>query len=416
MIILTHPTGNANVRAAASGLNDAGLLKEFHTSIASYPGNFLDKLSGIGPLAEIGRRSFDPKLSGITRMWPWWELARLCASKFGFRKLTDHQTGIFSTFSVYLHHDRNTAAIVRSSVPKNLEAVYAYEDGAEYSFQAAKEKGITCFYDLPIGYWKTARKLMEKEKERWPEWSMTMGGLLDSARKLQRKDNELILADFIFVASSFTASTLKDFEGPLAEIKVIPYGFPKPVSARTYTYHTRKRKLKLLFVGGLSQRKGIADLFAAVEELSSDVELTVVGRKSVDHCEALNTALSKHQWIPSLPHAEVLKLMGEHDVLVFPSLFEGFGLVITEAMSQGTPVITTERTAGPDLIVDGQNGWLVEAGNVNQLRQAITNLVNNPEHVSKAGYLAIETARLRPWNVYGEELADAIKNNLKTKI
>ena len=50
--------------------------------------------------------------------------------------------------------------------------------------------------------------------------------------------------------------------------------------------------------------------------------------------------------------------MKEHDVLIFPSLFEGFGLVITEAMAQGTPVITTDRTAGPDVISDNENGCL----------------------------------------------------------
>jgi glycosyltransferase involved in cell wall biosynthesis len=47
---------------------------------------------------------------------------------------------------------------------------------------------------------------------------------------------------------------------------------------------------------------------------------------------------------------EVLREMQRHDVLVFPSLFEGFGLVIVEAMSQGLPVITTSHTAGPDII------------------------------------------------------------------
>ena len=52
--------------------------------------------------------------------------------------------------------------------------------------------------------------------------------------------------------------------------------------------------------------------------------------------------------------------MREHDVFVFPSLFEGFGLVITESMSQGTPVITTDRTAGPDLIKNDENGWLLK--------------------------------------------------------
>src|SRR5206468_9345000 len=98
-------------------------------------------------------------------------------------------------------------------------------------------------------------------------------------------------------------------------------------------------------------------------------------------------------WIPSLPHQQILKLMHEHDVLVFPSLFEGFGLVITEAMSQGTPVITTERTVGPDIIDHGQNGWIVEAGSTEALQQAIEELIFKPELVAETGLKAIETAR-----------------------
>lgn len=170
----------------------------------------------------------------------------------------------------------------------------------------------------------------------------------------------------------------------------------------------RNRALKLLFVGGLSQRKGIANMFAAVDKLLPHVELTVVGRKSTNDCNALNAALSKHQWIASLPHSEVLKLMQAHDVLLFPSLFEGFGLVITEAMSQGTPVITTDRTAGPDLIDHGHNGWLVEAGSTDAIQKCLEDILVNPEKIKEVGQAASNTAKGRPWEVYGIEIADAI--------
>ena len=123
-------------------------------------------------------------------------------------------------------------------------------------------------------------------------------------------------------------------------------------------------------------------------------------------------ALARHRWIPSLPHADILRIMQAHDVLVFPSLFEGFGLVITEAMSQGTPVITTDRTAGPDLIEHGRNGWLVEAGSTTALQAAIEELLRRPESIAEAGRAAQETARRRPWAVYGQELAAALKSQL----
>ena len=125
-------------------------------------------------------------------------------------------------------------------------------------------------------------------------------------------------------------------------------------------------------------------------------------------CPALDRELAKHRWIPSLPHDKVLAEMRAHDVLVFPSLFEGFGLVITEAMSQGLPVVTTERTAGPDFIKHGENGWLIKAGSTSGLTRQLEVLVRDRQPVDDAGQRARETAAARPWSVYGSELAMAV--------
>ncbi|MFN6947143.1 MAG: glycosyltransferase family 4 protein [Cytophagaceae bacterium] len=406
-IILSHPTGNANVKAAAGGLRKSNLLYKFYTSIASFPGDLLFKLGALGPFKEIHRRRFDISLKPVIKVWPWLEIGRLFASRLGFKNLIKHESGVFCVDAVYHGIDSKVANYLKKEKGNKVNAVYAYEDGALATFRAAKQLKIQCYYDLPIGYWRTARKLLENEKERWPEWSSTLTGFKDSEQKLLRKDEELELADRIFVASSFTAETLTDFPGQLVPIEVIPYGFPPIGIQKDYSSLNKSRPLKLLFVGGLSQRKGIADLFAAVDAIGKAVELTVVGKGNMD-CAALKSALVKHKWIPSLPHSEILKLMRGHDVLVFPSLFEGFGLVITEAMSQGTPVITTERTAGPDLIRHGENGWLIEAGSTIALQNSIESLLARPEIIAEVGCAAMETADNRPWEVYGSELVRAL--------
>ncbi|HEA31094.1 MAG TPA: glycosyltransferase [Leeuwenhoekiella sp.] len=404
-LLFQHPLGNANVRAALQGIRRNGALQSFHTTVACFKGSTLDKLANVAPFSELKKREYDSNLELITNSYPIYEISRIISEKIGLNKFVEHEKGVFSVDSVYQNLDRRATSYLKKNKHK-IDAIYAYEDGAEFCFGEAKMSGISCFYDLPIGYWRTALKLLEPEQQRWPEWASTLSGFQDSNQKLKRKDRELKLADHIFVASSFTAKSLQDYPGQLPKIEVIPYGFPKPVEKRTY-YKTNG-KLKLLFVGGLSQRKGIADIFAAVEHLQPHVSLTVVGRKSTQDCKAMNEALSKHTWIPALPHHEILELMRAHDVLLFPSLFEGFGLVITEAMSQGTPVITTDRTAGPDLIDHGDNGWLIEAGSTEKLKNSIEYLLDNRTEVVAAGKAAMESARKRPWEVYGNELAEAI--------
>ncbi|MEI6946689.1 glycosyltransferase family 4 protein [Paraflavisolibacter sp. H34] len=412
-VLISHPTGNANMRAAAAGFLAAGILGELNTAIATYPGTLLYWLSTFGPLSELRRRNFPPGLKPLTRQYPWKEAGRLAASRAGMHAWTRHEKGRFCIDAVYHSLDDHVGKRLKRVVERQIDAVYAYEDGALESFRKAKELGLPCFYDLPIGYWRAAKHLMEKEEASWPHWASTLTGLKDSKAKLARKDEELRLADRIFVASRFTATTLQSFPESLGPVEIIPYGFPPVCDHRTYGTGHRFKPLRLLFVGGLSQRKGIANLFAAVESLGRRVELTIVGNKASNDCPALDTALAKHRWIPSLPHAAVLELMQQHDVLVFPSLFEGFGLVITEAMSQGTPVITTDRTAGPDLIQQDENGWLVEAGSTAALQAAIEKLLQNPALIAKAGREARETAHKRPWEVYGKELAAAVMKHKK---
>jgi glycosyltransferase involved in cell wall biosynthesis len=248
--------------------------------------------------------------------------------------------------------------------------------------------------------------------DRWPEWMPTLTGLRDSAFKLMNKDEEIRLADRIFVASQFTANTLRHYAGDLPPVHIVPYGFPTALKVRDYSSSNTNRALKLLFVGGLTQRKGLTYLFKAVEALKPYVTLTVVGNKPHQDCPALNKALARHTWIPGMSHADVLRFMQAHDVLLFPSLFEGFGLVITEAMSQGTPVITTNCTAGPDLITHGNNGWIIESGSAEAIQESIENILCSRRIVAECGHEAMETARQRPWSVYGHELADAIRNEV----
>lgn len=406
-VLVSHPTLNANSKNLVSGLLKNKQLYKLFTSIAIFPGQLLYKLGNNPRLKDLKRRGLDETWRPYTRSKSFFEFGRLLTSKFNFVSLIAHEKGFFCIDSVYKKHDLWVANNLAKAKKEGLSGVYAYEDGALATFKQAKQLGLYCIYDLPIGYWKSARLLMQKEFEINPQWSSTLTGFNDSPEKLNKKDQELALADVIFVASSFTKKTLEEYSGNLAEIKVIPYGFPEVKKKKTYVPLT-DRKLKILFIGGLSQRKGLSYLFEAVEGMHNEVELTIVGHKAVADCNALNLALEKHKWIPSLSHDQVLECMREHDVFVFPSLFEGFGLVITEAMSQGVPVITTERTAGPDLIKNGNDGWIVPAGSSIALKEVIIKILETPQVLEQFGLAAQYKAQTRPWTVYGQEMADEL--------
>lgn len=409
MILFSHPTLNANSKALINGLLKNKLLFKLFTTVAIFPSQFLYKLGSNPKLKDLKRRSLDTKWQPYTRSKSFFEFGRLLASKLHLVNLVKHEKGFFCIDAVYQKQDKWVANNLPKAKKDGITGVYAYEDGALATFAKAKQLGVGCIYDLPIGYWKSARLLMQKEFEINPDWSSTLTGFSDSQAKLDKKDHELALADVVFVASSFTKKTLEEYSGKLPEIKVVPYGFPEVIKKKEYQ-PLANRKLKVLFIGGLSQRKGLSYLFEAVDGLENKVELTVVGHKAVANCSALNLALEQHHWIPSLSHDQVLACMREHDVFVFPSLFEGFGMVITEAMSQGVPVITTDRTAGPDVIQDEVDGWIVPAGSAIAIKEVLYKILEQPELLEQFGIAAQTKAKSRPWSVYGQEMADALSS------
>jgi glycosyltransferase involved in cell wall biosynthesis len=272
------------------------------------------------------------------------------------------------------------------------------------SFRAARQRGWQCFYDLPIGHWRAGQVIYREEAMRKPEWACTLGGIQDSDAKLARKDAELELADTVIVASSFTRRTLDAAPGPMPSIHVIPYGAPPVVPQLAPA--PSGGKLRVLFVGALGQRKGLSYLLSALSQLANVAELTLLGRKTAEACAPLNAAVKVHRWIPSLPHHEVLAEMARHDVLVFPSLFEGFGLVLLEAMSRGLPVITTAHTAGPDFIREGVDGFIVPIRSTAAIVEKLEALAHDRELLAEMKRAARATAERCSWDGYRCRLAE----------
>ena len=228
MILLSHPTGNANVRHAALGMQRAKLLGEFWTCLNFQDNPVLRRILPGSLSGQMKRRSFPKELSPRMRSFPYREIVRLLAPRAGLRSLVRHETGPFSVDAVYHSLDRKISARLETG---RFRGVYAYEDGAEASFQVAGRRGLLKLYDLPIGYWRAARRILTEEAALQPAWASTLTALQDGPGKTERKDSELSQADLVFVASSFTLKTLDespDFRGTVA---VIPYGAPALICA-----------------------------------------------------------------------------------------------------------------------------------------------------------------------------------------
>jgi glycosyltransferase involved in cell wall biosynthesis len=400
-ILFSHPTGNANVRAALAGLSAAGMLAEFHTAIAAFPGGAWGWL-GKG----FQRRSFDPSLRPFTVQHPWRELTRMIASKLKLNSLVNHETGVFCIDAIYQAQDKAAARRLKK-FPKKFSAVYAYEDGARESFAAAKELGLRRIYDLPIAYWQTLRQLLAEEAERLPAWKVTLGGgVSDSEKKLQRKTEELELADMVVCPSQFVARSLPETARD-KKIIVTPFGSP-PNAPEKKDFSSTSKKLRVLFAGSMSQRKGLGDLFAAMKQLNhNDVELVVMGAPQAP-LEFYRSQFAGFTHEPPRPHADVLKLMQTCDVFCLPSIVEGRALVMQEAMSQGLPLIVTANTGGEDLIEEGRTGFLVPIRSAEKIAEKIAWFADHRAALPEMSRAAQAKAAALTWENYGRTIASEV--------
>ncbi|SEJ40895.1 glycosyltransferase family 4 protein [Demequina mangrovi] len=402
-LILGHPNANTNVREAALALEEAGLLAEFHVGLDT---TALARRVPRSLRSELERRAFDPRLARAIRTHPIPEAMRLALERQRVIR-TDMRNGYFS---IRRRAEAVDAAVERRLRTGGFAGVYLYEDGAATSFAAAHALGLARIYDLPIGYWRESRRILSEEAELAPAWASTISALREAPEKLERKDREIALASRIICASSFTRRTLASAPGGESlDITVVPYGVPEPNRAPRAPSTGR---LRVLYVGGLSQRKGLSYFFEAVRALEGAVDVTVVGRPSDPENDVLRRALMQVKHIDSLPLTQVLALMRDHDVLVLPSLFEGFGLVLAEAMSQGTPFIATDHTAGPELIGgltgEAAPGWIVPIRDSHAIAARLALLADDADAREASREAALSRAAQLPWHAHRAALGATV--------
>jgi glycosyltransferase involved in cell wall biosynthesis len=409
-VLLVHATGNANVRQSALALLEADLFAGFCTTFAWNPESFLTRILPRHLNSELNRRAFFGIPFNRIYTYPWNEVVRLAAGRLGYPMLYSGERALFGVDAIYQRLDRRVTADLRRGKRFNPKptALYSYDDCAYHCFHEGRHQGLKLIYELPTVYHRSLVNIIQEERELNPEWINAWIGSNDSPEKLARKDEEIRSADAIFVASSYCAKTLKLFPEELhAPVYTINYGSPSVGLERALT--SRDQPLRILYVGSMNQRKGISYLFQAVEQLTVNYKLTLIGGMSAIYkTKILTDALAKYTWVDSAPHSEVLRMMRQHDVLVFPTLSDAFGLVIPEAMAQGTVVITTPHSAAPDIIESGVNGFIVPIRDADSITAHLTHLSEDRSYLATVGEAARRSAQQRSWAKYRSEWATAI--------
>lgn len=161
----------------------------------------------------------------------------------------------------------------------------------------------------------------------------------------------------------------------------------------------RNSYFNILFIGRLSEEKGIFDLLNAINGIQNkkNIRLTILGDGRLKRQVSEYISINNLEDIVSIDGYiswgnELFKIIRKHHVLVLPSYTEGLPLVLIEAMSNGVPVIASNVGGIPE-IVGKNNGLLFEAGNIKELRRCITYMMENENERVKMAKNSIDVAK-----------------------
>lgn len=406
-VLLSYPGCPPFVQQTVRALHDASLLSKFITTFVYQPDTVLGTVLRSGlravmkePEKQLARRQISTAIpSSVLKLHPFHEIVRTAVSK--------SPLGPISADIVWekaeLWFDQMVSAKLNGE-----KIIYGYEHAAMKSFEAQKRRGGLCIYEMPICHYSTTSALLDPEYQKFPELNTKLDQHLKrhAGRRNARKEKELQLADLVIVNSKFTSDSIVRAGVPEERIALIPLGAPTPVQ-RT----TQKDPNRFVFLSAGTQcvRKGTHYLLEAWRKLrpAEGVELWLIGH--MDLPERLLENLPGNVTIKkTVPKAELTEIYLAADALIFPSLVEGFGMVITEAMAHGLPVITTENTGGPGLIQQGHNGFFVPVRDADALADRMQWCLDNRSELREIGERARETTEKWQWSDYRAALGNTV--------
>jgi glycosyltransferase involved in cell wall biosynthesis len=182
-----------------------------------------------------------------------------------------------------------------------------------------------------------------------------------------RERREYEHASRIAVLSTFAAQSFLDEGVPRARLSLLPLGVdvsafrasPEAVAARCQRIRDGQR-LTVLYAGTVSFRKGFWDLAEIIRTASASHFRFVLAGTVLPECRSLVDSLgSRVESLGPLPQAQLPEFYQEGDVFIFPTLEDGFGLVLTQARAAGLPILATTNCAARDLMRDNEDGWIL---------------------------------------------------------
>ena len=287
-------------------------------------------------------------------------------------------------------------------VPPDCDALIGISGSSLKTGALVQRRGGRFICDRGSSHQRYQEQIVSDEFRRWG-----VHAAVSDVRDTVREEAIYDMADAISVPSTFSARSFVEMGVPAAKLHRMTYG------VRLERFHpaatpqpSPTERFEALFVGSVGLRKGVPYLLQAFAALKHpNKRLRVVGSLSGDLAQVLKRLPTDGvEFLGSQPQTHVAEIMAESHLLLLPSVEDGSGLVLGQAMACGCPVVASTNTGGPDLITDGVEGFIVPIRDPVALQECMQRVVDDPELWLRMRSAGLERVRrIGGWVEYGDQ-------------
>jgi glycosyltransferase involved in cell wall biosynthesis len=279
---------------------------------------------------------------------------------------------------------------------ESADIVVAFAAFALHTMRAAKSAGAVTVLERGSAHIVEQHHLVNEERRR-----VGLQALRES-RLFEKQLQEYEEADYIAVPSRFAFDSYVRAGVRADRLIRVPIGVDlewfSPAQKRDEVFRI------LIFGGGL--RKGTQYLLEAFRRITDRAsELVIVGALSDDVEPVLRKYAGSYRLAGRISHRNLAALYATASVLVAPSIEDGWGLVVGEAMACGVPVVVSENTGAADMVRDGIDGFIVPVRDVDGITTALLTFREDENRRVEMGRCANARAQEFSWDRYGDNIA-----------
>jgi glycosyltransferase involved in cell wall biosynthesis len=310
-------------------------------------------------------------------------------------------------------HDRIVARRIEK-LAGQIDIVHTWPLGALETLKTATRLGIPTVLERPNAHTRFAMDVVQKECDRLGVTLPADHEHAYNTEKLRKEEEEYRLATRLLCPSDFVVKTFLDKGFSKERLARHIYGYDAKVYYASDTKREAKHGLTMLFVGVCAVRKGVHYALEAWLRSPASKEGTflIAGEFLPSYREKLAPMLA-HPSVRVLGHRnDVPELMRKSDILVLPSIEEGFGLVIAEAMGSGCVPLASE--ACTEICSHMRTGLMHSVGDIESLTEHITILHENRALLEKLRAASLDAAPGVTWTSAGRMLLDVYRETIAT--